>query len=63
MSVPQWIDLDSVYLKIAGVTALKSMARPGNYFEVVPPDHLLLDRSPNIGPLTSRWELDKFKNC
>jgi hypothetical protein len=30
---------------------------------VVPPDHLLLDRSPNIGPLISRWELDKFKNC
>ncbi len=27
------------------------------------PDHLLLDRSPNIGPLISRWELDKFKNC
>ncbi len=30
---------------------------------IVPPDHLLLDRSPNIGPLISRWELDKFKNC
>jgi hypothetical protein len=29
----------------------------------VPPDHLLLDRSPNIGPLISRWELGKFKNC
>ncbi len=29
----------------------------------VPPDHLLLDRSPNIEPLISRWELDKFKNC
>ncbi len=28
-----------------------------------PPDHLLLDRSPNIGPLISRWELDKCKNC
>ncbi len=27
------------------------------------PDHLLLDRSPNIGPLISRWELDIFKNC
>jgi hypothetical protein len=26
-------------------------------------DHLLLDRSPNIGPLISRSELDKFKNC
>jgi hypothetical protein len=29
----------------------------------VPPDHLILDRSPNIGPPISRWELDKFKNC
>ncbi len=26
------------------------------------PDHVLLDRSPSIGPLISRWELDKFKN-
>jgi hypothetical protein len=30
---------------------------------IVPPDHLLLDSAPNIGPLISRWELDKFKNC
>ncbi len=30
---------------------------------IVPPDHLLLNRTPNIGPLISRWELDKFKNC
>ncbi len=29
----------------------------------LPPAHLLLDRSLNIGPLISRWELDKFKNC
>jgi hypothetical protein len=29
----------------------------------VPPDHLLLDRSPNIEPLISRWKLGKFKNC
>ncbi len=26
------------------------------------PNHLFLDRSPNIGPLISRWELDKFRN-
>jgi hypothetical protein len=26
-------------------------------------DHLLLDSAPNIGPLISCWELDKFKNC
>jgi hypothetical protein len=25
-------------------------------------DHLLLDRSPNLGPFISSWELDKFKN-
>jgi hypothetical protein len=30
---------------------------------VLTPDHLLSDRSPNIGPLISCWELDKFKNC
>jgi hypothetical protein len=29
----------------------------------LPPDHLLLDSAPNIGPLISRWELDIFKNC
>jgi hypothetical protein len=28
-----------------------------------PPDHQFLDRSPNIGPLISRSELGKFKNC
>ncbi len=27
------------------------------------PDHLILDSAPNIGPLISRWELEKFKNC
>jgi hypothetical protein len=39
----------------------KNNSSSGFYY--VPPDHLLLDRSPNIGPLMSRWELDKFKNC
>ncbi len=29
----------------------------------VPPDHLFLDRSFNIGPLIYRWELGKFKSC
>ncbi len=28
-----------------------------------PPYHLLLDRTPNIGPLISCWELDKFRKC
>jgi hypothetical protein len=27
------------------------------------PDHLLLDSAPNLGPLISRWEINKFKNC
>ncbi len=30
---------------------------------VIHPDHLLLDSVPNIGPLISCWELEKFKNC
>jgi hypothetical protein len=28
-----------------------------------PPDHRLLDSSPNVGPLISRWEINKFENC
>jgi hypothetical protein len=32
-------------------------------FPDVPPDHLLLDNAPNIGPLISRWEINKFENC
>ncbi len=26
------------------------------------PDHLLLDSTPNLGPLVSRWEINKFEN-
>jgi hypothetical protein len=29
----------------------------------LPPDHLLLDSAPNLGPLISRWEINKFENC
>jgi hypothetical protein len=29
----------------------------------VTPDHLLLDSAPNLGPLISRWEINKFENC
>ncbi len=25
--------------------------------------HLLLDSAPNLGPLISRWEINKFENC
>jgi hypothetical protein len=27
----------------------------------LPPDHVFLDSAPDLGPLISRWELDKFK--
>ncbi len=29
----------------------------------IPPDHLLLDSATNLGPLISRWEINKLKNC
>jgi hypothetical protein len=32
------------------------------YCHTLPPDHLLLDSVPNIGPLISRWELGNLKN-
>jgi hypothetical protein len=28
----------------------------------VPPEHLILDSAPNLGPLISRWEINKFEN-
>ncbi len=31
--------------------------------QIIPPDLLLLDRSPIIGPIISRSKLDKLKNC
>jgi hypothetical protein len=34
-----------------------------SFFLYCTPDHLLLDWSPIIGPLMSRQQLDKFKNC
>ncbi len=27
------------------------------------PDHLFLDSAPNLGPLISCWEINKFENC
>jgi hypothetical protein len=29
----------------------------------VVPDQLSLDSAPNLGPLISRWEINKFDNC
>ncbi len=28
-----------------------------------PLDHQILDSAPNLGPLISRWEINKFENC
>jgi hypothetical protein len=30
---------------------------------LLPHDHLLLDSALNLGPLVSRWEINKFENC
>jgi hypothetical protein len=27
------------------------------------PNHLVLDSAPNLGPLISRWGINKFENC
>jgi hypothetical protein len=32
-------------------------------FSFITPDHLLLDSGPNLGPLTSHWEINYFENC
>ncbi len=32
-------------------------------FSSYPPNHLLLDSAPNLGPLISRWVINKFGNC
>jgi hypothetical protein len=29
---------------------------------ILPPDYLLLDSAPNLGPLISHWEINKFVN-
>jgi hypothetical protein len=31
------------------------------YFKNLPPDHLLLDSAPNLGPLISRWDIKSSK--
>ncbi len=33
-----------------------------NLISILAPDHLSLDRAPNLGPLISCWEINKFKN-
>jgi hypothetical protein len=56
--VPQVRDLEVSYLK-----SRKTVMRCLACSEEVPPDHLLLDNAPNLGPLISRWEINKFENC
>jgi hypothetical protein len=34
----------------------------GGLFKI-PSDHLLLDSAPNLEPLISSWEINKFENC
>ncbi len=33
------------------------------WLQVIPPNYLSLDSDPNLGPLISRWEINKFENC
>ncbi len=40
-----------------------SWQAPTPHLFTVPPDHLLLDSAPNLGPLISHWEINKFQNC
>ncbi len=45
-----------------------SLSCPQRFIETacsktLPPDHVLLDSAPNLGPLISRWETNKFENC
>jgi hypothetical protein len=47
----------------AEATAFHLLQKRAYELVVRAPDNLLLDRCPNIGPLISRWERDKFKNC
>jgi hypothetical protein len=57
---PRWKHLVEVTQTISLlITTRKRYA----WFRIVHPDHLLLDSVPNLGPLISRWERDKFKNC
>jgi hypothetical protein len=54
------------FLLIAFLFALLSIFKRQDIFEPfceVPPEHLLLDSAPNLGPLIYRWEINKFENC
>ncbi len=55
----------SEYCEVAAVVKMWEKWEHNNIYMIliVPLDHLLLDKAANIGPLISRWELDKFRKC
>jgi hypothetical protein len=46
---------------LSAVNSLQDLTGTAKEKPDVPLNHLLLDSAPNIGPLISRWELDKLK--
>jgi hypothetical protein len=55
-SLIKWVILPSSYYKI------DTCFTAGERIET-PSDHLWLDSAPNLRPLVSRWEINKFENC
>jgi hypothetical protein len=49
--------------KIAKKRKEKSLMKIPIHPSRVPLDHPILGLSPNLGPLISRWEINKFENC
>jgi hypothetical protein len=67
---PTLDDYDDVPVEEFGAAMLRGMGMTETELQEIkkkwvpewlPYDDLLLDSAPNIGPLISRWELDKFK--
>ncbi len=50
------------YTKILRLS-LQSVFNTGLFAKEIPPNHILLDNAHNLGPLISRWEINKFENC
>ncbi len=42
---------------------LANFKRTSKFNRLSTPDHLFLDSAPNLGPLISRWKINKFENC
>jgi hypothetical protein len=56
-----WYD-DDLFVTLREYEASGELRETLLLYERVPPDHLLLDSAPNLGPLIFRWEIDKFEN-